>query len=262
MTATCQVLVTQQPRQFHAYDETNRQWIRYNAQDASVTVLRKDAADEKKIQASAFTGSDLYAYDIDGRFYSIDTETFQRTKLSDGLYGKTITYTSTDWTGAPVETICTYFPVDMSYDDATGTLYLLYFAVDEDGYKVYGGIAEVDTATGEVEDVMNSTEWVPGNLLVIDGMAFAVDCFVSGILCRVDLNSEDMLVEQQSLVQGYWGDVDSGRGFIRDPYTGQVYAIRDLGSGSILYQFNLNDADIVGIGEIGSGVVLNGLFLQ
>lgn len=262
VTATCQVLVTQQPRQFHAYDETNRQWIRYNAQDASVTVLRKDAADEKKIQASAFTGSDLYAYDIDGRFYSIDTETFQRTKLSDGLYGKTITYTSTDWTGAPVETICTYFPVDMSYDDATGTLYLLYFAVDEDGYKVYGGIAEVDTATGEVEDVMNSTEWVPGNLLVIDGMAFAVDCFVSGILCRVDLNSEDMLVEQQSLVQGCWGDVDSGRGFIRDPYTGQVYAIRDLGSGSILYQFNLNDADIVGIGEIGSGVVLNGLFLQ
>lgn len=262
VTATCQVLVTQQPRQFHAYDETNRQWIRYNAQDASVTVLRKDAADESKIQASAFTGSDLYAYDIDGRFYSIDTETFQRTMISDGLYGKTCTYTSVDWMGNPVEIECSYLPVDLSYDDATGTLYLLYFAMDEDGNRVYGGIAEVDLTTGEVEDVMLSTEWEPGNLLVIDGVAFVVDCFMSGILCRVDLNSEDMTVEQQSLVQGYWGDPDGGRGFFRDPYTNQVYVIRDLGAGSILYQLNLNDADITGIGEIGSGVVLNSLFLQ
>lgn len=260
--AVCEIYVTAEARKFYAYDETNRQWISFSAEDTTGTVVRKDAAGESKIQASAYCDGTLYSYDVDGRFYSVDPKTFQRTKISDGLYGKTCTFSSVDWLGNDVDIDCDYYVVDMSYDDATGTLYAVYFGVDEDGNFIYAGIGVVDPGTGEVQEVLASDVILPGNLLVVDGMAFMVDCFVSGILKRCDLDSEEKAIIEQSLVQGYWGDSEDGRSFLRDPYTGQVYAVRDTGSGSFLYQFNLGDADIAGVGEIGTGIVVNSLFLQ
>lgn len=59
---------------------------------------REDAEGEAPIAASAYTGQVLYSYDAEGRFYEIDTETFQRTKVSDALYGQTYTFeTVDDW---------------------------------------------------------------------------------------------------------------------------------------------------------------------
>lgn len=260
--AVCEIYVTAEARKFYAYDETNRQWLSFSAEDTTGAVVRKDAAGESKIQASAYCDGTLYSYDEDGRFYSVDPETFQRTKISDGLYGKTCTFSGLDWQGNLVEIECDYFVVDMSYDDATGTLYAVYYGTDEEGNFIYAGIGEVDPSTGEVQELLASDLILPGNLLVIDGMAFMVDCFISGILKRCDLDSEEKAIIEQSLVQGYWGSSEDGRSFLRDPYTGQVYAVRDTGSGSFLYKFNLGDADIAGVGEIGTGIVVNSLFLQ
>lgn len=46
----------------------------------------------------------------------------------------------------------------------------------------------------------------PSNLLVLNGNAFFVDAYVSGVLHVPDLSMEGAMPSQLALVQGYWGD--------------------------------------------------------
>ncbi len=264
-TASCQLTVLEQDRKFYAYDETNTQWIRFDGQaPAEAEVMRKDAEGETPIAASAFTGETLYAYTQDGRFYCVDTATFERTLLGEGISNKTYTTTSENsWTGESAKVECTLSVVDMSYDQKTGKLYVAIMALNKEASTRIALIAEVNTADGSIDILVENPQVQPSNLLVLNGTAFFVDSYVSGMLTVIDLNSEDKAYTHQSLVQGYWGDFAAGRGLVQDYYTGTVYAVRDLTGGtSVLNTLELGDGHIVPIGEISSNIVANSLFIK
>ena len=264
LSASCEVFVTETERRFYAYDETNAQWISFSGEDPAATIVeRKDAEGETPISASAYTSETLYSYDAEGRFYTVDTETFERTKVGDALYGKTLMVEYTDRRGNTQMAECQYKPVDLSYDAAAGKLYAAVEAYNEDVWVWVSIIGEVDVNTGEIDVLIQRQGYKPGNLLVLDGRAFFVDTFYTGVLNYVDLYVENPTILQQSLVQGYWGNFDDGRSLIRDEYTGTVYTIRDLRGGeSVLYTLNLGDASIGAMGTISNGIVANSLFIR
>ena len=272
---TCIVTVTAETRYFYAYDRSNTQWIRFSGESsANVTVMRDDAEGESVILASAYTGEKLYSYDLEGRFYEVNPETFARTKISDGFYGQYQTHYDPD----KGDYFDFYYKVaDMSYDEATGKLYVSYELIAEYEYDVAlsgrwcrcfaTGISVVDPADGSFEEVFFQTYKRYNNLLVLDGVAYAVDTYISGMIDKIDLNSPMPTPSTFALVDDYWnlpGRV-TGSSFIYDGYTGIVYTIRDLGDNggeSILYTMNLTDADVTPIGFIGGGIAANSLFIR
>ncbi len=263
--AECTVTVTAEERKFYAYDETNTQWISFSAEDTTaVTVVRDDAEDEAPIAAAIYVDDSIYAYDANGVFYAIDGETFERAQLGIGVSETTIaveyfSYETWDYETANIAVA----PIDMSYDASSDKVYLYGMAGDDDLWVYNTVIGEVDLTTGEIEILLVSQEVQAANLLVTDGTAFMVDCFMSGLLTTVDLYSEEQILVQQSLIPGYWGEYYTGRGFIMDELTGEVYVIRDLGGGnSVLNTLTLASGAIYGIGTVGEGIVINSLILK
>ena len=290
-SAQCVIHVFDHERQFYAYDQTNTRWITFAPQTpGQVTVVRDDAAGETPIAASADTGSILYAYDTEGRFYTVNRETFERTKVSDGVYGMTLSYSDGDLGGSGyVEK--NEFAIrahDMDYDEATGKLYALFILDLVDGtFPSYARmIAEVDPATGELNILYKSGVRMPGNLLVENGQCYFVDVFKNGILFTMSLNGWYRNPTEIALVNGYWGGgifSYNGVSIFKDPYTGTVYAIRDTssddfyekdedgkfinpydrdGKHSVVGTLELATACYLEIGEIDSGILVNSLFLK
>lgn len=265
VVASCQIIVTESARRFFAYDETNAQWISFDANNTgAVTTERKDSADEAPIAASVYTGNTIYAYDVEGRFYTVDSTDFRRTLVGQGLYGQTLSCEVEDWWSGELVTVeCPIRVVDLSYDEATGKLYgVLEGSRDDEYYVNVSAFVEVDPKTGDTVELLRTQALKPGNLLVHNAVALFMDTYGTGVMYRCDLNSQDQTMEELCRIQGYWGESDRGRSFIQDWYSGDVYVIRDMGAGSILYHVLLGDGTLQGIGGIGSGIAVNSLFLK
>ena len=280
-TATCKVIVTEGERLLYAYDETNAQWISFSSSEpGTVTTVRADAEGEAKLIAATYTGEVIYAYDADGKFWSIDPETFERTALGDGINGKVYEMVTTDWWGDTYTVECALAITDLSWDN--GTLYAAVGAIDPDwGDTLTTLLCTVDTATGDITTIFESNQIKPTNLLVSNGVAFFVDGFMSGLLTTVDLTADEFSFTQAALVQGYWGYAEASVGLFKDQLTGTVYALRDftetggdydedwnfipwdgVTGNATLCTLNLADADIVELGTVGTGLLLNGLFIK
>ena len=158
---------------------------------------------------------------------------------------------------------CPIRVVDLSYDEATGKLYgVLEGSRDDEYYVNVSAFVEVDPKTGDTVELLRTQALKPGNLLVHNAVALFMDTYGTGVMYRCDLNSQDQTMEELCRIQGYWGESDRGRSFIQDWYSGDVYVIRDMGAGSILYHVLLGDGTLQGIGGIGSGIAVNSLFLK
>lgn len=272
---TCIVTVLDHERKFYGYDESNTQWITFDDK-GKVTVLRDDAPEEAPIAASVLAGDVLYSYDKEGYFYRIDPETFERTKLGNGIHGLTEMLKAQDTWVKGEDTSYTvekpYQAIDMAWDGETGKLYVTMEAYNVSKYldSFMGMIAEVDPATGEITNrVLRSPEYRPAGLLCHRGELFFVDGFTAGMLTRVDPSGETLPVQYAIFAQ-YWGDFDGGRSLIKDELTGSFYGIRDLrsayydpaaGHESVLCQVGLGNAWANPMYEIGSGIIVNSLFL-
>lgn len=276
-SASCQVTVTAGERMLYTYDMLNNAWIKFSASDPSkTTVVRDDTEDETALQAAVYTGTTIYACDVNGSVYTIDPDTFDRTDVGTGISDWTYTVEAKNWFGDTYEVECDLTVNSMAYDQVTGKLYAVVDAVNEDEWVEYTLICEVDKTTGDFTVIYESNEIKPGNLLVMDGVAFFVDCYWSGILTKIDLNDDAPEYEQYALIQDYWGNNDAGRGLYLDPLTGTVYAIRDYVEPeydddwneyyaygeSTLCILNLSDGDIVEVGTIGENLLLNSLFMR
>lgn len=291
-TDTCTVTVLEEAQQFYVYDETNRRWLQLDTKTGETTVKR-DETGLSPIMAAADTGETIYAYDADGVFYSIDPQTFERTKLGDGLLGQTRNIL-VDGMTLEVDAQIT----DLSYDPDTqclfGLLNGLYF---KNGlYMIYSSIVEVNLEEGRlspttwtpmqvgdcielyIENGENSPCYRPGNILVKNGYALSVDTWYSSILSRVKLTWNEWsgsfsteTREQLAHTTMYeWGMYYDSRSFVYDPVYDTNYIIYDLGvddlgNGKVqgtLYTINIGNGSMQKVCELAEGMVVNSLLIR
>lgn len=290
---SCTVTVLAETQKFYAYDETATRWVRIDTATGELTTVH-DETGLAPIMSAADVEGVIYAFDDDGYFYSIDPETFQRTKISDGIHGR--------------QQDCfdgySYYPVDvditdLSYDAESGRLIGLMNGVYEDYdvglYLVYSAIVEINLQEGRMNpytwEEMQVGELIfiqtydgsngiyrPGNLLMKGGYAYSVDTWYSGILSRVSMTWDPWSecfwagsTEQLAHVnQLEWGMFHDSRSLVYDPLFDTVYTIHDLGMDDFgnprgdvtLCTINLGNASTREVCTLGRGIVLNSLIIR
>jgi hypothetical protein len=277
------VTVTEQPRLFYGYDELSRSWISFGA-DGQIVNTWADEEGLSPIVAAQYVGEILYAYDADGYFYTVDTETFQRTKLGEGIHGMTVDLEawdkSHDGNVYYVEDV-PYRMVDMAHSDS-GEFYAVMMAYnisdwrDSFSYK----IVEISPADGSVIRVIaadalvdNEMSLRPANLIWRGGDLYTVNGYITGMVTKIDVNTGELT--GGNIFASYWGDFNGGRSMVEDPITGEVYAIRDMRTDYIgmpdytdayatseLCTVSLVIARCDAMANVGTNVRLVGLFIK
>ncbi len=280
-TDTCSVTVTEEHRYFYGYEELSRSWIRF---DETGAVLERwtDAEDASGITAAAYVNGALYAYDEEGYFYSIDTETFTRTQRGKGVCGQVVTLQTHEvWGERGFRENVPYQVLDMTYDE-NGTMYALLMAFSVSTYQDDWSyqIVEIDPIDGSIARVIckdlngeDGSDLRPSNLIYHNGSLFFIDGFITGMLTRVDLETGSLSWE--AIFAEYWGDFNGGRSFFRDDLTGEIYAIRDKRTeyrGTENYNPAIAQSQVVRISmgvaradllfEIGSSLRVFGMFIK
>jgi hypothetical protein len=282
---TILITVTEGERFFYGYDELSNSWIRFGF-DGKILQTWADAEGLSPIAAAQYINGVLYAYDVDGYFYTVDTETFQRTKLGEGIHGVTTSLEAWDNShGGQVYYVddVPYVMIDMTYatEDGETTMYGVMMAYhvsdwrDDFAYQ----IVELDMTTGQIVRVITDNALVDGmslrptNLIYRNGSLFTINGYITGLVTRVDIETGRLYGE--AICPDYWGDFNGGRSFIEDPLTGEVYAIRDMRteyigtpgytgaySASVLCTVALSVGYVEEVATIGSNVRLTGLFIM
>ncbi len=286
---TITITVTAEVRSFYGYDELSRSWVRFGT-DGKIHETWADAEGLSPIVAAQYIDGVLYAYDEDGYFYTIDTETFQRTQMGEGIHGLTTSLEA--WDRSHNQQIyyvddIPYQMIDMTYGTVTGrwgntvtTMYGVMMAYhvsdwrDSFSYKV----VELDMTTGEIVNVILEDELIDGmslrptNLLYRGDYLWTINGYISGMITQIDpfFGSATGI----AVCPEYWGDFNGGRSMIEDPLTGQVYAIRDMRTdyigmpdyndnvaASVLCTISLSVGSVEEICTIGSNMRITGLFI-
>ncbi len=280
-TDTCTITVVAEHRYFYGYDELSNSWIRFD-ENGAVQQTWADAEGDAAITAAAYVGDTLYAYDVEGCFYTVNTHNFQRTRVGNGVHGEVTDLEMHDVWGEPgFREDVQYQVIDMTSDSA-GTIYalLLAFSVstyqDDWSYQIVevepttGGIARVITTDQTGSDGSNLR---PSNLVYHNGDLYFIDGFITGMLTRVDIETGNLFWD--AIFAEYWGDFNGGRSFITDPLTGEIYAIRDkrteyIGNAdynpalaqSMLCRMTIGIARCDVLCEIGSSLRVCGMFIK
>ncbi|MBQ7872093.1 MAG: S8 family serine peptidase [Oscillospiraceae bacterium] len=278
---TCTVVVTAEHRAFYGYDEISRSWIRFN-DDGTVAQTWADAEGLSPIASAMYVDGVLYAYDAEGYFYTVDTTTFQRTLVGEGIHGVTADLETNGPAGLGMNYDVQYQVIDMTADDE-GKLYAAIQAhsVSEwlDSYEYQ--IIRIDPATGGIAQTLTNNSYTnggeslrPSNLLYRNGWLYSVNGYITGMITRIDpVNGGTP--ENVAIFAEYWGDFNGGRSFLVDELTGTVYAIRDKRTGYIGspdYDDSISESMLctieVGIArcdvlyELGTGLRITGLFIK
>ena len=283
------ITVTAEPRFVYGYDEFSMSWVKF---DSNGLVLETWAEDRSlsPIVAAQYINGVLYAYDKDGYFYTVDTETFQRTLMGDGIHGLTTSLEAWDNTHNGqvyfVDDI-PYIMIDMSYsvvEGRRGTVTTMYGVMmawhvsdwhDSFSYK----IVELDMETGEITTVLVDDLLVDGmslrptNLLYHADMLWTINGYITGMITAADPVIGD--IHGTAICPEYWGDFNGGRSMIVDPLTGTVYAIRDKRAGyigssdyndavstSVLCTIELGVGKVDEVCTLGSNMRIVGLFIK
>ena len=238
--ASTLVEVTEEHRNFYGYDELSRSWVCFGEDGVIVNTWAEDASLSPIVSAQYIDGT-LYAYDADGYFYTVNTDTFQRTLRGNGIHGMTVDLEAWDATHDEnvyyVEDV-PYQMVDMTYNKDHRGRYVAYAVMmaysisdwrDSFSYKV----VQIDLMDGSVKKVIVEDSLVdyemslrPSNLIYRGGSLYTINGYITGMVTRIGI--QDGSVTGQSIFASYWGDFNGGRSLIEDPLTGKVYAIRDM----------------------------------
>lgn len=283
----CTVYVTAEARKFYAYDEINRGWKSFDSKTGEQLNFWPDEAGLSPIVAATYVAEldTLYAYDADGYFYIIDTTDFSREKLGDGINGLSVTLDANDDANGVYTVESNYEVVDLTYgltEDRMGRVSVTMYGVaiaynisewlDSFSYVVF----EIDMETGEIWTEIVSDELVDGemslrptNLYYANNALYIVNGYITGMITKIDLYDGNS-VTGQNIFADYWGDFNGSRSIIRDPITGEVYALRDLVtqyyddlySEAVLVKVGLGTAYAEQMFSLGNGLRLTGLFIK
>lgn len=287
---TILITVTAERRYFYGYDELTNAWVRFGT-DGKILETWADAEGLSPIASAQYINGVLYAYDVDGYFYTIDTETFQRTLLGNGIHGEVTSLEAWDNShNGQVYYVddVPYVMIDMTYGSETNrwgntvtTMYGVMMAChvsdwrDSFSYK----FVELDMETGEIVNIIMEDQLVDGmslrptNLLYRGGYLWTINGYISGMVTRIDPFFGD--AAGAAICPEYWGDFNGGRSMIEDPLTGQVYAIKDMRTeyigtpgytgelaASVLCTISLSVGSTEEICTIGSNMRITGLFIK
>ncbi len=282
------ITVTAEHRYFYGYDELSNSWVQFDT-DGKIRKSWPDAEGASPIAAAQYIDGVLYAYDEDGYFYSVDTETFERTLLGDGIHGLLADgLQAYDQTGTYYVDGVPYKMIDLDYavvQGRRGTVTKFYgvmmaynISLWQDDFSYI--FAELDIENGKIVQVIVSDMLVdyemslrPTNLIYRGGYLYTVNGYITGMVTRIDLGGGE--VTGTAIFPEYWGDFNGGRSLLEDPLTGTVYAIRDkrtdyIGqedytgefSESVLCTVNLGIAKCDVIATVGTNVRLTGMFIK
>lgn len=280
-TDTCTVTVVAEHRYFYGYEELTGSWIRFD-ETGAVQETWDDAEGDKAITAAAYVGNTLYAYDVEGYFYTVDTDTFKRTSAGEGVHGEVTDLEMHEvWGERGFREDVQYQVIDMTCDPE-GTIYALLMAFSVSTYQDDWSyqIVEVDPATGGIARVVvkdqsgsDGSDLRPSNLIWHNGSLYFIDGFITGMLTRVNIETGSL--SWDAIFAEYWGDFNGGRSFITDPLTGEIYAIRDkrtdyIGNAnynpalaqSLVCRITIGIARCDVLFEIGSSLRVCGMFIK
>ena len=289
-SGTIQITVTAEDRFFYGYDELSNAWVRFGM-DGVILESWADAEGLSPIVSAQYIDGVLYAYDADGYFYSVDTETFQRTKLGDGIHGQVTSLEAWDKTHNEQVYFVNNIPytmVDMAYNTITNadgttttTMYGVMMAYSISAWRDSFSyiVAELDMQTGEIlrtivdDELVDGMSLRPTNLIFRSGYLYTINGYITGLVTQIDPATG--AVAGTVICPDYWGDFNGGRSLFEDPLTGEVYTIRDMRTmyigmpdyngdfaTSVLCKIALGVGYVEQVATVGSNMRITGMFIK
>ena len=236
-TAKCSIAVLAEDASFLTWNETDGVWASINRADVSVVTNLTEYTGETEVVALAAIGTDVYGYDADNQLFQLNTETFERTNIGDGL-------------GLEVDAENGYaFKVrDMAYDAAGERMLvlgetLLWDPFWEEYSTIYGGssIYTVDLTTGALELVFTFNDLSDVKAITADlsGNVYTYSTFNDHVhQVNLDNGTYNTLVSLQT--QSVYGDYMSDFALFYDELSGYMYLL--FTSSGMAYQIHTIDA--------------------
>ena len=207
---------------FLTYNVTDAGWSWINRNDYTVVTNATEGVDETPAAAITYVGEEVYGYDVNGQLFQLNTETFERTNIGDGL-------------GLDVDTDNGYkFVVrDMAYDANGDRVIVLGDMLLWDDYygeysEIYGGcgLYVADLTTGELVQIYSFAEdvYVYAMDMDADGNVYYYNTFNDNVQ-KLDLVSGNIstIITLQS--QSMYGDMYCDYAMYYDELTGCLYML-------------------------------------
>lgn len=246
LSAVCNITVLSESACFLTYSTSYYGFSKIDRKDYTHTELLVEDEDNAPVLAMDYVGDTIYGYDMEGKFFSMDDQSFQRTYL--GSHGVEV---DTDLGLA--------FDVrDLGYDEVNDRLLALGCVIlREDGYEMETvdgcGIYEVNLEDGTLTKLCVLEELAQVRGLTVDdkGVVYIHEGFY-GNFRTVDVTTGVATVFSPTYTVSVYGSDQNVRSLDYDPVSQQIYMLY-TGNGSF-YQMvscDVNTCATTVLGNIG-----------
>ena len=219
-SATCAVAVLDDEAAFLTYNTTDSGWSLVSRNDYTVVTNLTEGVDETAAIAVTYVGEDVYGYDENNQLFKLNTETFERTNIGDGL-------------GLEVAEDCQFVVKDMAYDEAGDRVLVLGDTLVWDDYwmeygEVYGGcgVYAVDLVTGALELLytFDAHNFVYAMDVGTEGEIYLYNTFDDGVdVLDLTTGTINRIITLQS--QSLYGDMYCDYSLFYDELTDVLYML-------------------------------------
>ena len=218
-SATSKVAVLEPDAAFLTYSTTNGGWAAIYRNDFT-KVNTITAGEEVDVAAIANVNGDVYGYDVDGQLFKLDTETFERISIGDGL-------------GLEVDDDMKLFIRDMGYDAAGDRVLVLgdlmvWSEYDGDYAEIYGGcgLFVADLTTGELTQIyaFQDDTFVYAMDIDSNGNVYYYNTFNDNVQ-KLSLNSGVITSVVTLQTQSLYGDAKYDYSLYYDELTDTLYML-------------------------------------
>ncbi len=226
LTASCAFSVLDADAAFLTWNKTDNAWATISRADASVTNLT-EGCEDAEVVAIASKGTAVYGYDVEGNFFSLSNETYERTTIGTADFDDAV-MGYLDFMGEDEE-VLPYFAFeirDLAYDAANDRFLALGGVVDSEyGDEVNGGnaIYEVDVTTGALTEVYRVLDTYNIHAMTVgdDGTVYYYSTYMD-YYTALDLETGVQTDIVTGQTQSLYGDGYSSHALYYDAVTGLI----------------------------------------
>ena len=221
-SASCNVAVLNSDAAFLTYNVTDGGWALINRSDYTQVTNVTEGVDEAAVTALTYVGTDVYGYDVNNQLFKLDTNTYQRTNIGDGL-------------GLEVDTDAGYkFEVrDMAYDETNDRVLVLGdMLLWDDAENMYseilggGRLYTLDLTTGELVQIYAFADdvYVYAMAIGTEGEVYYYSTFNDNVN-ELDLVSGTITTVVTLQSQSLYGDGKCAYSLFYDELTDTLYLL-------------------------------------